>query len=456
MKRKFYTSESVEQAHARGVKQLVVGDNDVVLDLAKDAAERYGIEIIRKVDGSAPRHEPGRKTPPYDIERWRKEFPLLEDSVHLANCSQSPQSLRVKGAIEEYLESWNQKGMFWEEWIGRVDESKAEFARLVNADLTETAMLTSVSQVTAAITGSFDYSGKRNKVVATEAEFPTVIHVLKAFQKKLGFELELVPVVNGEIDLAAYEKIIDEKTLITNVPQVYYQNGFKQDIAAICEIAHRKGSLLHVDAYQCLGTEPVDVKAIDIDLLSTGNLKYLLALPGSAYVYVKKEIVPHMDPVSTGWFAQENPFAFDIENFKYAGDARRLESGTPSIITAYAAQAGMEIINEVGVPNIKAWIDELSEYTIREVEKRGLQTTSPKDIRKKGPTTAICVPEPHAVELELKKRGVVASARGPIIRFAPHFYVTHEDIDRALDTLVEVLCNKKDWEGREVVCFGCG
>jgi selenocysteine lyase/cysteine desulfurase len=456
MKRKFYTSESVEQAHAQGVTQLVVGDEDVVLDLALDAADRYGIEIVRRSSGSPKTEQRRHKAPSYDIEQWRKQFPLLEESVHLANCSQSPQSLRVKEAIEEYLESWNRKGMFWEEWMGRVDTSKAEFARLVNADTTETAMLTSVSQVTAAITGAFDYSGKRNKVVATQAEFPTVIHVLKAFQKKLGFELEIVPVVDGEIDLAAYEKAIDDRTLITNVPQVYYQNGFKQDIAAICEIAHRKGSLLHVDAYQSLGTEPVDVKAMDIDLLSTGNLKYLLALPGSAYVYVKKAIIPHMTPVSTGWFAQENPFAFDIENFEYAGDARRLESGTPSIITAYAAQAGMEIINEVGVANIKPWIDELSEYTLQEVERRGLRTTSPTDIRKKGPTTAICVPEPHVVEQELKKHGVVASARGSIIRFAPHFYVTHADIDRALDALVEVLCNKKDWEGREVVCFGCG
>jgi kynureninase len=43
------------------------------------------------------------------------------------------------------------------------------------------------------------------------------------------------------------------------------------------------------------------------------------------------------------------------------------------------------------------------------------------------------------VEVELRTRGVVASARGPIIRFAPHFFVTHEDIDRALDALEDVL-----------------
>jgi selenocysteine lyase/cysteine desulfurase len=435
MGRQFITSQTIEDLLARGETRLVIDDNDVVLDLAREAAARYGIAIVHRKDVQAAE---GRDEPAYDIEAWRKQFPILERGPHLANCSQSPQSLRVREAIDAYLDSWNERGMSWEEWIEGADASKAEFAKLVNADPSEAAMLTSLSQVTSAIAGALDYSGRRNKVVVTEAEFPTVVHVWKA-HKRLGFDLEFVPVVDGEIPLDAYEAIIDERTLITSIPQVYYQNGFKQDIAAICEIAHRKGSLLYVDAYQCLGTEPVDVKAMDIDILSTGNLKYLLALPGSAYVYLKKELFPYFKPMATGWFAQEHPFAFDIVNFQYAGEGRRLESGTPSIITAYAARAGMEIINEVGVENIKDWIDELSRYTIQEVDKRGLETTSPREIQKKGPTTAIVVPDPPGVEDRLKQRGIVASARGPIIRFAPHFFITHADIDHALDALEEVL-----------------
>jgi len=440
MGRKFYTSDDIEELRLKGIKELVADVNDVVLELAEDAAARYGIVIRYKTaDEGLPSRSRGiRKAPPYDIETWRKQFPILEGGIHLANCSQSPQSIRVRRSIEGYLENWNEMGMDWERWMDDVNESKAEFAKLINADPSEIAMLTSLSQATASIASSLDYSGKRNKVVATEAEFPTVVHVWTAHQR-YGFDLELIPVVNGEIDLAAYERTIDERTLITSIPQVYYQNGFKQDIAAICQIAHRKGSLLYVDAYQCLGTDPVDVKAMDIDMLASGNLKYLLGLPGSAYLYVKQELIPYLKPTATGWFGQENPFAFDIVHFQYASDARRLDTGTPSVITSYAAKAGMEIINEVGAENIKMWVDELSEYTIQEAQKRGLETTSPLDIRKKGPTTAISVPDPHAVEVELKKRRVVASARGPIIRFAPHFFVTHEDIDRALDALEEVL-----------------
>ncbi|HUU36586.1 MAG TPA: aminotransferase class V-fold PLP-dependent enzyme [Candidatus Desulfaltia sp.] len=376
--------------------------------------------------------------PGFDIKAWRSQFPILERVVHLANCSQSPQSLRVRKAIAEYLDDWNENGMNWEKWMADVSASKEEFARLINCRPGEVSMHASASQAITSVASSFDYSGKRNKIVVTEADFPTVIFIWKAC-RRLGIDLEIVPVVNGEIDPASYEKFIDERTLIACIPQVYYQNGFKQDIALIAGIAHKKGSLIFVDAYQALGTEPVDAKAMDIDILVSGNLKYLLGMPGSAYLYVKEELIPGMNPTATGWLGQEDPFAFNIHDFRYANDGRRFDTGTPAVVTACAAREGMRILNEVGVAQIKLWIDELSRYALRELAGRGFETTSPHDIAKKGAITSIPVPSPQTVETELKERGILVSARGPVIRLAHHFFVTPEDIDRALDSLEEIL-----------------
>jgi selenocysteine lyase/cysteine desulfurase len=376
--------------------------------------------------------------PPSRIKEWRSEFPILGRAVHLANCSQSPLSTRVRRAIESYLDDWGETGMNWDRWMEEVDSSKREFARLIGAAPAEVSMHGSASQAIASIASSFDYSGKRNKVVVTEADFPTVVFIWKAFCR-LGVELEIVPIVGGEIDPSIYEKTIDDRTLITSIPQVYYQNGFKQDIALIAAIAHKKGSLAFVDAYQALGTEPVDVRRMDIDILVSGNLKYLLGLPGSAYLFVKKEIVHGMKPTATGWFGQENPFAFDIRDFRYAGDARRFDTGTPIVVTAYAAREGMRMINEIGVPAIKAWVDELSRYALEGVERRGFETTSPREIARKGAITSVPVPSPEAAEAELKRRGIIVSARGPVVRLAHHFFVTPEDIDRALNNLEEIV-----------------
>lgn len=376
--------------------------------------------------------------PPSEIEEWRAQFPALERTVHLANCSQAPQSIRVRRAIEGYLNDWAETGMNWERWMEEVHSSKQEFAQLIDADPGEVSMHGSASQAISAVASSFDYSGRRNKVVVTEADFPTVVFIWKAFVR-LGVELEIVPVIDGEIDPASYERYIDERTLLVCIPQVYYQNGFKQDLRLIAEIAHREGSLIFVDAYQALGTEPMDVRRMNIDLLVSGNLKYLLGMPGSAYLYVRKELVPGMRPTATGWFGQENPFAFDIRDFQYASDSRRLEAGTPIVAAAFAAREGMRIINEIGVSKIKAWIDELSRFAIHEAEKRGFETTSPKDITKKGAITSIPVRSPQDVETELKKRRIIVSARGPVVRLAHHFFVTTEDINRALDNLEEVV-----------------
>ncbi len=379
-----------------------------------------------------------QRMPGFDIQVWRRQFPILERAVHLANCSQSPQSLRVRQAVEGYLDDWKANPMNWEKWMAVVSASKEEFARLINGRPGEVSFHASASQAIDSIASSFDYSGKRNKVVVTEADFPTVIFIWKAC-RRLGIDLEIVPVVDGEIDPSSYERAIDERTLLTCVPQVYYQNGFKQSLALIAGIAHKKGSLIFADAYQALGTEPVDVRTMDIDILVSGNVKYLLGMPGSAYLYVKEEIISRMKPTATGWLGQEDPFAFNIHDFRYAGDARRFDTGTPNVAAAYAASEGLRIIREVGVANIKLWIDELSRYALQEVARRGFETTSPEDVTKKGAITSLPVPSPQDVETRLKERGVFVSARGPVIRLAHHFFTTAEDIDRALDELEEIV-----------------
>lgn len=132
-------------------------------------------------------------------------------------------------------------------------------------------------------------------MVVTDMEFPTVDYIWLANQRH-GAKVDFVSVnENHEIDISEYERYIDEDTLLTSVTQVYYLNGFKQDVKAIADIAHRKGSLVLVDAYQCLGTEPLDVKAMNIDILVSGCLKYLFGIPGVAFMYVNKQIIQELE-----------------------------------------------------------------------------------------------------------------------------------------------------------------
>jgi selenocysteine lyase/cysteine desulfurase len=373
-----------------------------------------------------------------EAREWQREFPGLRKTIHLANCSHSPQSRRVRGALDAYLESWLEAGMDWDGWMEEVSRAREAFARLIGAGPGEVAVSTSASAAVASIAGALDVAGRRRRVLATEAEFPTVGHVWLA-HAKYGLEVEFVPVREGAVELKDYEERIDERTFLTSATHVYYRNGFKQDVARIAQIAHAAGSLLLVDAYQSLGTCPVDVRELDIDILVGGALKYLLGLPGIAFLYVKEELVERFEPALTGWFGRVDPFAFDVRSLDYAPDARRFETGTPPIFAAVAARAGIEIIEEADPRRIERRIEELSARAIEAAARYRLEYVGPTDMRRKGATTALRVPDPHNMEERLKARGVVASARGDVIRIAPHLFTTSDDIDRAMFELRAIL-----------------
>ena len=317
--------------------------------------------------------------------------------------------------------------------------AKAEFARLINASPDEVAVTTSVSAATASLAGALDLAGSRTKIVATEAEFPTVGHVWLAHQK-YGLSVDWVPVRDGVVPLEAYDSAIDDETRIVSACHGYYQNGFKQDLAALTARAHAHGAWLYVDAYQTLGTCPVDVKALDVDFLSAGVLKYLMGAPGIAFLYVRHDLIDQLHPAVTGWFGRTNPFAFQAKTLDWAPTAARFDTGTPPILSAYIARAGLSIINEIGPAAIQDWTDRLSQRLLDGGHARGLALHGTTDIRQKAPATAfVCPSDSHAVEARLRERGILVSARGPVIRLAPHFYNTPEEIDVALDALAEVF-----------------
>ena len=379
------------------------------------------------------------ESPAYDLDGWRRQIPLLDSFIPLNNCSQAPQTHRTRAAAEAYLDSWNRDGMDWETWMEEVHHARAEFARLINASPDEVAVTTSVSAATSSLASALDFTGARNKVVATEAEFPTVGHVWLAHQK-YGLKIDWVPTHDGVIDLDAYDGVIEERTQIVSACHGYYQNGFKQDLAAIAEKTHAHGAWLYVDAYQTLGTCPVDVKALDVDFLSSGTLKYLMGTPGIAFLYVRQALIEQLHPAVTGWFGRANPFAFQTKTLDWAPTARRFDTGTPPLISAYVARAGLSIINEIGPANIQAWTDRLAQRLLDGALARGLTIHGSTDIRQKAPSTAfVCPGDSHRVEARLRERGILASARGPVIRLAPHFYNTLEEIDVALDALAEIL-----------------
>jgi len=377
-------------------------------------------------------------TPAYDIDAWRRRIPILASLIPMNNCSQAPQTSITRAAAEEYLESWNSDGMDWDAWVGEAQLAKQEFARLINASADEVAMFSCVSEAVSAVASATDFVSGRDGVVVTEAEFPTIGHVWLAQQKR-GARVSWVPVRGGQIRLDDYDAAIDDRTAIVSATHGYFLNGYMQDVPAIAAKAHANGAKLFIDAYQTAGTTPIDVRAMDVDFLAAGNLKFLMGVPGVAFLYVRRALIDSLAPTVTGWFGRQNPFAFDVKGLDWSPTASRFDTGTPPIINAYIARAGMTIINEVGPRAIRGWLEVLGQRLIDGGDARGLTLHGTRDMSRKTSTTGFVVDDSHRVEVAMRARGIIASARGPVIRLAPHFYSTIEDVDTALDALASLV-----------------
>lgn len=376
--------------------------------------------------------------PAYDIEAWRAQIPLLRSCTPMNNCSQAPQTDGTRAAARRYLDSWNTSGMDWDAWMAEVGMAKAAFAKLIGATAADIAVFSSVSEAASAVASALEFGGARRHVVVSDAEFPTVAHVWLA-QEPRGARVTWAPVREGAADPAVVGALVDDRTALVSACHGYYLNGALQDVARIAARARDAGALSFVDAYQTLGTVPVDVRALGVDFLASGNLKFLMGIPGIAFLYVRPEIVGSLHPGVTGWFGRANPFAFDARSLDWSPTASRFDTGTPPVINAYVARAGMEIINEIGPARIRAWHEVLGRRLVEGGRARALALHGGDDMRGKTATTAFVVRDSHAVESAMRARGVLPSARGEVIRLAPHFYSTIGDVDRALDILADVV-----------------
>ena len=374
--------------------------------------------------------------PRFDLTAERHRIPLLataEAPILLNSCSQGPQTAATLAAAEAYMASWRQDGMDWARWMAEVEAARAAFARLIGAAPGAVAVTTSVSAATASVASAMNFQGERRRVVVSAAEFPTVAQVWHA-QERHGAEI-----VWAE-DGAAITAALDERTLLVSACHADYRNGRIQDLETLARQAHAAGALLYADAYQTLGVRPVDVQALGVDFLASGNLKYLLGTPGIAFLYVRPELLggreTDLSPTNTGWFGRRNPFAFDSRSLDWALDARRFDTGTPPVLNAYIARAGMEEIERVGPAAIEAWASHLGRRLAAGGAARGLELLPAGE--PKTPSTAFRCDDAHAVEEALRQRGILTSAREQAIRLAPHYFNTEAEVDAALDALAEV------------------
>lgn len=365
------------------------------------------------------------------IQNIRSRFSIFRRKIYLNSCSQGPLSDAVQAGLENFISSWHEQGSPWELWVNRYEEARTAFAHLINASPDEVAIVTSASAGINSIASALSFQ-ERKKVVMGEFEFPTMGHIWLA-QRARGAEVKFVGAEGNCIPAVNYEKMVDRHTLLVPLTHVCFKNGFRSEVNAITQIAHRSGALVMLDDYQDCGTRSIDVKGMDLDFFVTGTLKYLLGPPGLAFMYVRKELISSLVPTLTGWFAQTNPFAYDPQTIDLSPTARRFESGTPSVPNVYGAVPGFELLREIGMENVASHIKSLAQSLLHSAVDLGIRAKTPADSA--GPLVVLPSTDSSLLVQKLEENGIVASNRYDGLRISFHVYNTMEDVKAVVEVL---------------------
>jgi kynureninase len=378
------------------------------------------------------------------MNRFRDQFPTLASGIHLLSHSLGPVPRAVRESMMAYCDAWEHHtgedawATNWWELSQRVGD---RIARILGGEAGSVQIQPNASIALATVASCFDFnSSRRNKVVTTELDFPSMEYIWEA-QKQVGAEIEIVPSTDGiSVPVERILESIDERTCLVALAHTSYRSSFRVDAAAITERAHENGALVLFDVYQSAGT--VELRAADwrVDFLIGGTIKWLCGGPACGYLYVRPDLQRDLRPRLTGWVAHAAPFDFAHSPMRYARSVRRFAQGTPSIPALYSAIPGLEIIEEVGIANIAAESKRRTQLMVDFALERGWTLNSPSEAEKRGGSVMIGVTDAPAMVEKLAARKIFVDCRPNAgLRISPHFFNTDEEVQEAMNVLAELI-----------------
>lgn len=372
---------------------------------------------------------------------WRTEFPILSTCTYLISNSLGAMPARTRDRLAEYANDWAVQGVVaWEKWLPLVSRCGDLVGSLINAPADHVIMQPNVSIAESILISCLDFSGKRNKVVYSDLEFPTIHYNWQA-QADRGARVAIVKSADGvTVDTQALVDAIDETTVAVPISHVIFRSSYVTDVKPIVDKAHKVGAMVFLDVYQSVGSVPIDVQALGVDAVVGGALKWLCGGPGVAFLYVRPDLYHTLRPRLVGWFSHKRPFDFDMKGLEFADTAWRYAGGTPSPAALYAGISGLEIINEIGVESIRQRSVELTSQAAADAQAMGLQVNSPLSPAERGGHITVDFPGAQAASEELIRRGFMVDYRPKAgVRIAPHFYNTSEEVSAVFEEIRSII-----------------
>lgn len=375
-------------------------------------------------------------------DRWnafRRQMPVAEHWAYFDHAAVAPLSKPAQAALIEWANDLAAHGdVHWDRWRKRVERVRTLAAQLLGAQKNEIALVRNTTEGIHLVAEGFPWQPGDN-VVFPAAEFPSNRYPWMNLRTR-GVEFREVPTRDERVDLDELDAACDGRTRIVAASWVGYATGWRNDLEAMADIAHRHGALLFIDAIQGLGVLPLDVSRTQVDFLAADGHKWLLGPEGAGILFVRHEHLERLRPLGIGWNSVTDAGEFASTGLSLKPSAARYEGGSYNMAGVHALGASLELFAEYGTEAITSRLFDATEEICRRLHSIGAEVVSARDADRWSGIIAFTLPgqDPAAVRQACLERQVVVNCRAGRVRISPHIYLDETDIGRLVEAVASL------------------
>jgi len=360
---------------------------------------------------------------------------ILTNSNYLLNHSVGrPLTTSENDFAERFYEPWKKSNDEpWEKWLETINDFTLSLAKIFNAKKSEFCPQVNLSSGLSKILMSLKQVQKKKSVVlVSEIDFPGMGFALKKSLPE-DCEIRFIPANEDITNSSIWDAYMTEDIDLVFVSHAYSNTGQLSPISDVISMARSRDIISILDIAQSAGIVPIDLTALKPDFMLGSSVKWLCGGPGAAYLWVNTERLSSCEPKDVGWFSHENPFEFDIHNFRYHDSALKFWGGTPVVAPFVIATNSINYFTKIGIKKIRKHNQALIAKTANEID---LEFVSPRDEAIRGGTMILDFGSNQQKVLNhLQDNNIGVDLRSHGIRISPHIYNDEQDIDQLISVI---------------------
>ncbi|MGS0693214.1 aminotransferase class V-fold PLP-dependent enzyme [Shewanella sp. 0m-4] len=371
------------------------------------------------------------------MQSFKDDFSLSPGSYLLNHSVGRPLKDAEQAFSKQFFAPWQTSGKEpWHDWLQVIEQFSQGLAKLFNARVEEFCPQVNLSSALTKLVMSLERLNQQHAVVLmSEIDFPSMGFALKKALPQ-GCELRFIPKSLDITDAEVWQSHISADIDLVFVSHVYSNTGQQAPVEEIVNAAKSKNVLTLLDVAQSAGIVPLDLQALQPDFLIGSSVKWLCGGPGAAYLWINAMHIEHCQPKDVGWFSHENPFEFDIHDFRYHQSALKFWGGTPSIAPYAIAAHSIGYFANIGSHKLREHNQWLIDVVAEQFEQ---EFVSPRlEAKRSGTLILDFGAKQQQVLAALQQANVSVDLRSQGIRVSPHIYNDMADIERLLSVIKNV------------------